>query len=820
MKNIFKKFHIGTNHHDHNRSNETPTSYSSVAPQSSSTGHQCTRSTQNPATSPANLSTPAGASFPATTVANQKDYLSSEEEFQVQLALAISASNSDSHYDQRLGSHQIDSRRNDYGVADALSRHYWEYNVLDYEEKVADGFYDVYGLSTDIAMQGKIPFLTDLEAKPESTGLEVVIVDCKIDPALKELMQIAHCIALDCPVTEVAILVQRLAELVTGHMGGPVKDANIILARWTERSRELRTSQNTSVLPIGCINIGLSRHRALLFKVLADNIKMPCRLVKGSHYTGVEDDAVNIIKFEDEREFLVDLMAAPGTLIPVDISTPKDTSLTPNNPKVLASLPSAKETDFYYTRLVPSHGDGISQNSAVEGSSPFNGGSGVHPSNIPNRMTPNQLENIAQPSRAFMYKGIHGINVAGNRTRLNVNVVPYGQKNSDDSRSLSAELNPFQIKGTSKITDRNRTVENKAPDLQSTRKNTVCGRPPGPLAWKNCCAYNEDPRKVNRDPNDYNFSNSSSISEKFDHNGSKSPNSSNLRNDRKAPKFAQDIGSVARFGADELERFEDLNVDCNRGKPENYRNDLLDVVIAHKNIKIGYLDQRKGTRDIFMGENLKLKGPDSLSSPIDSNTNKIDRMFDDVDVNECEIPWEDLVIGERIGLGSYGEVFHADWNETEVAVKKFLDQDFSGDALSEFKREVRIMRRLHHPNVVHFIGAVTRPPNLSIITEFLRRGSLYHILHRPHCQIDEKQRIKIALDVARGMNCLHSSTPIIVHRDLKSLNLLVDENWNVKVCDFGLSRLKHNTFLSSKSTSGTPEWMAPEVLRNEPSNEK
>ncbi|KAF1872085.1 hypothetical protein Lal_00012306 [Lupinus albus] len=693
-------------------------------------------------------------------------------------------------------SNQIPSMTSSSSVAILLRKPPWttdntihttEYNVLDYEEKVADGFYDVYGLSTDIAMQGKIPFLTDLEAKPESTGLEVVIVDCKIDPALKELMQIAHCIALDCPVTEVAILVQRLAELVTGHMGGPVKDANIILARWTERSRELRTSQNTSVLPIGCINIGLSRHRALLFKVLADNIKMPCRLVKGSHYTGVEDDAVNIIKFEDEREFLVDLMAAPGTLIPVDISTPKDTSLTPNNPKVLASLPSAKETDFYYTRLVPSHGDGISQNSAVEGSSPFNGGSGVHPSNIPNRMTPNQLENIAQPSRAFMYKGIHGINVAGNRTRLNVNVVPYGQKNSDDSRSLSAELNPFQIKGTSKITDRNRTVENKAPDLQSTRKNTVCGRPPGPLAWKNCCAYNEDPRKVNRDPNDYNFSNSSSISEKFDHNGSKSPNSSNLRNDRKAPKFAQDIGSVARFGADELERFEDLNVDCNRGKPENYRNDLLDVVIAHKNIKIGYLDQRKGTRDIFMGENLKLKGPDSLSSPIDSNTNKIDRMFDDVDVNECEIPWEDLVIGERIGLGSYGEVFHADWNETEVAVKKFLDQDFSGDALSEFKREVRIMRRLHHPNVVHFIGAVTRPPNLSIITEFLRRGSLYHILHRPHCQIDEKQRIKIALDV---------------------------------VCDFGLSRLKHNTFLSSKSTSGTPEWMAPEVLRNEPSNEK
>lgn len=70
------------------------------------------------------------------------------------------------------------------------------------------------------------------------------------------------------------------------------------------------------------------------------------------------------------------------------------------------------------------------------------------------------------------------------------------------------------------------------------------------------------------------------------------------------------------------------------------------------------------------------------------------------------------------------------------------------------------------------------------------------------------------------MNYLHASHPTIVHRDLKSPNLLVDKSWVVKVCDFGLSRLKHHTFLSSKSTSGTPEWMAPEVLRNEPSNEK
>ncbi|KAM0002106.1 putative protein kinase TKL-CTR1-DRK-2 family [Helianthus debilis subsp. tardiflorus] len=99
-------------------------------------------------------------------------------------------------------------------------------------------------------------------------------------------------------------------------------------------------------------------------------------------------------------------------------------------------------------------------------------------------------------------------------------------------------------------------------------------------------------------------------------------------------------------------------------------------------------------------------------------------------------------------------------------------------------------------------------------------GSLYKLLHRPNNQLDIRRRLRMALDTARGMNYLHNCTPVIVHRDLKSPNLLVDKNWVVKVCDFGLSKMKNSTFLSSRSTAGTAEWMAPEVLRNEPSDEK
>ncbi|XP_019179574.1 PREDICTED: serine/threonine-protein kinase CTR1-like [Ipomoea nil] len=193
-----------------------------------------------------------------------------------------------------------------------------------------------------------------------------------------------------------------------------------------------------------------------------------------------------------------------------------------------------------------------------------------------------------------------------------------------------------------------------------------------------------------------------------------------------------------------------------------------------------------------------------------------------IDVEDLDIPWTDLVLKERIGAGSFGTVHRADWHGSDVAVKILMEQDFHPERYHEFLREVAIMKRLRHPNIVLFMGAVTQPPNLSIVTEYLSRGSLYRLLHKHGAReaLDEKRRLCMAYDVAKGMNYLHKRNPPIVHRDLKSPNLLVDKKYTVKVCDFGLSRLKANTFLSSKSAAGTPEWMAPEVLRDEPSNEK
>ena len=115
------------------------------------------------------------------------------------------------------------------------------------------------------------------------------------------------------------------------------------------------------------------------------------------------------------------------------------------------------------------------------------------------------------------------------------------------------------------------------------------------------------------------------------------------------------------------------------------------------------------------------------------------------------------------------------------------------------------------------MGYSTDNNKLAIISQYIPKGSLFHILHRPKSNIplDPKRRLRMAQDLARGILYLHSRKPPIVHRDLKSPNLLVDRDFTVRVCDFGLSRVMGGSALSTKNTIGTYHWMAPEVLRGE-----
>ncbi|MCL7042455.1 hypothetical protein MKW94_006872 [Papaver nudicaule] len=204
-----------------------------------------------------------------------------------------------------------------------------------------------------------------------------------------------------------------------------------------------------------------------------------------------------------------------------------------------------------------------------------------------------------------------------------------------------------------------------------------------------------------------------------------------------------------------------------------------------------------------------------------SCTSPCRKSYMETDYLNYDITLKDLTFDEQIGRGSCATVYRGLWCGSEVAIKVLSNLDYPEDLLllRSFRQEVLLMKRLRHPNVVLFMGAVNSPQRLCIVTEFLPRGSLFHLLRRQTPTFDWRRRVLMALDIARGMNYLHRYNPPIIHRDLKSSNLLVSKNWRVKVGDFGLSRLKHATFLTSTG-NGTPEWMAPEVIRNEPADEK
>jgi len=197
------------------------------------------------------------------------------------------------------------------------------------------------------------------------------------------------------------------------------------------------------------------------------------------------------------------------------------------------------------------------------------------------------------------------------------------------------------------------------------------------------------------------------------------------------------------------------------------------------------------------------------ASPLLSDSRKNQLFIKEIDISSIKLE-------ARIGKGTFGEVFKGIWNGTDVGVKFLSSPHMNEQFLEEFYKEVTIMRSLSHPNVLQFLGACTQKPNIAIVMEYMPRGSLFKILHDHSTKLDMNMIRRMMMDASRGMNYLHKSNPIIIHRDLKSHNLLVDDNWKVKVCDFGLSKiLMSASDFTSMTACGTPSWTAPEVLRNE-----
>ncbi len=221
-----------------------------------------------------------------------------------------------------------------------------------------------------------------------------------------------------------------------------------------------------------------------------------------------------------------------------------------------------------------------------------------------------------------------------------------------------------------------------------------------------------------------------------------------------------------------------------------------------------------------------------------------------------EIDYASLELGSLIGGGSFGKVYRGKWLGTDVAIKKlFFDSDsrvgltgagglgglgggggVGGGSpqetpeglseatpeetlLDEFHREVKVLSSLRHPNIVLLMGACSAQGQLCIVTEYLEGGNLndYIVRHElANTLIDLEVVYKLSHDLALGLNYLHSSFPMVIHRDLRPANILLTlsgASLTAKVGDFGLARTKVFKGLAHMTgTIGTPGYTAPEVL--------
>jgi serine/threonine protein kinase len=175
------------------------------------------------------------------------------------------------------------------------------------------------------------------------------------------------------------------------------------------------------------------------------------------------------------------------------------------------------------------------------------------------------------------------------------------------------------------------------------------------------------------------------------------------------------------------------------------------------------------------------------------------------------INFEELTLQTKVGEGGFGEVFLGTWNGKKIAVKKLSVKHYKNrENICRFINEINVISSLRHPNIVLYIGASIDKDDYYMITEYLPRGSLFDYMRKEKSKFTEREQINIAYEMAVALNYLHSRS--VVHCDLKSSNILIDDNWKIKIGDFGLSQfIKENEY--NRGKIGTPHWMAPEILK-------
>lgn len=196
--------------------------------------------------------------------------------------------------------------------------------------------------------------------------------------------------------------------------------------------------------------------------------------------------------------------------------------------------------------------------------------------------------------------------------------------------------------------------------------------------------------------------------------------------------------------------------------------------------------------------------------------------IDDEFMGSKRVNYKEIEYKCVLSKGAFGEVWFGTWNGQKVAIKRLNpDKKENKKEIENFAKEIRLMAYLDHPKIVPLYGyGWNILQNLCAVTEFMEKGDLFTVIHEKKTKLSWSDHgYTIALDVIEALEYLHSLDPKIVHRDLKSKNVLLKEDLSAKLSDFGISRNRSSEETMTAGV-GTAFWTAPEVFTGTNYDEK
>ncbi|RZB76936.1 serine/threonine-protein kinase EDR1-like isoform X2 [Glycine soja] len=649
----------------------------------------------------------------------------------------------------------------------------WRIGVLS--EPIPNGFYSVIPETRLKELFDSIPTLDELHALGgEGFKADIILVDSEKDKKLSMLKKLIMALVRGLNSNPAAII-KKIAGLVSDFYKRP----NVESPAKAALDESSHMFENRGVQMLGQIKHGSCRPRAILFKVLADTVGLESRLMVGLPNDGAIEcqdsyKHMSVIVVLNSVEMLVDLMRFPGQLLPrstkavfmTHISAGEsdsaendscDSPLEPNSPLFGVSESAEKEENLQFHRR-------------FEASSNV---SGLSLRNVMLRSNSSLSLSHSEPNIATAF---------GRRSRRKVIA-------EQRTASSSPEHPSFRARGRSMLSGDRTTFRDFADDQATSRSS-----------YRSDNTSSSEARRIRR--------RSISITPEIGDDIVRAVRAMNET--LKQNRLLRERGDDNSFPNSPNNSSSDANLQKNRDQGASQKAMSLP---SSPHDYGGQASERSGSSRYGVNDEMESTWNKVLESPMFNNKPLLP-------YEKWNIDFSELTVGTRVGIGFFGEVFRGIWNGTDVAIKVFLEQDLTAENMEDFCNEISILSRLRHPNVILFLGACTKPPRLSMVTEYMELGSLYYLIHLngQKKKLNWRRRLRMLRDICKGLMCIHRMK--VVHRDLKSANCLVNKHWTVKICDFGLSRIMTESPMRDSSSAGTPEWMAPELIRNEPFTEK